>query len=154
MTRNITCEFSLVITSTTIFQLASPPNNSENETALNSVKQNTQDAQKESTSVKQSKCNSKTDETDLSSKIEKSQTFLRRNPNPEYKPVKHFKSRPTEAEPKADAERANMFKDSRTYNDRSSSTDKPFNKRSFAKVTLPSALFSFPPTTQNATETC
>ena len=86
------------------------------ESTSESVKQNTLDAQKESNSVTQKDRNFDTDVLDLADKIENSQTFLKRNPNPEYKPAKRFKTKHSEAELKARAEKANMFKDTRTYN--------------------------------------
>ena len=94
------------------------PSTSENDTATNSVKENAPAVQEEPNSVKQNNCNSLDSEPDWSRKIEKGKSYLKANLNPEYKPSKLIKSKPSEAELKARAEGAEMFKDKTTYNNR------------------------------------
>ena len=95
------------------------PSNSEKETSITSVKQNSHGIQKEPNSVKQNNINSKTDNTEIFNKIVRNDTYLGKNPLPVYNPVKRFKSHRTEAEIRAEAEKNRPFKDTRFYNSKS-----------------------------------
>ena len=83
-----------------------------------SVKQIKPSVQKEPKSVKQKDFNDNTDDLNLTNKIDKSATFLKRTPNPEYVPAKRFRTKPSDAELQAIADVRNMFKDKRTYDHR------------------------------------
>jgi hypothetical protein len=91
---------------------------SEKDSNSNSVTQNEPAVQEASNSVKQNKSNSTDTEHDLSKNIEKSNSFLKRNSYPEFKPSRQTKYKPSEADLKARAEEANRFKDKTIYNSR------------------------------------
>ena len=91
---------------------------SENDSIPNSVTQNEPAVQKDPNSVKQNKSNSSDSEHNWSKNIEKGNSYLKRNSYPEYKPSRQIKYKPSEADLKARAEVADMFKDKTTYNNR------------------------------------